>query len=340
MALISVIVPVYNVETYLRLCIDSILSQTFTDFELILIDDGSTDSSPSICDDYEKTDPRIKVFHQENGGVSSARNLGIQHATGKYVVFCDSDDYLGCSYLSDMISAHMRFSDKETLVLSNFLCFKNSTYPPTPNTLTDEAIINLNEATASDYKNIVLNFKIWGPYCKLYSRDIINENNISFLVGLKSAEDFYFNIQYLSYIKYVHLIPSTEYYYRVAYKPLTCKYIDDSAITSAHIIAHGLYNIADRMGTLDDVFEDISKLVAEKHFFGRLAMVFSDISLKHPDRELQYQKLCDDDLYYHLCSSGRKCIDMSTPMRLLSYLNNYWLWFGYYWLWNKIHTFP
>lgn len=91
--MISVIVPVYNTEKYLDICIQSILSQTYTDFELLLIDDGSTDSSGAICDKYAERDSRVRVFHKENGGVSSARNLGLDNARGKYVIFLDADDY-------------------------------------------------------------------------------------------------------------------------------------------------------------------------------------------------------------------------------------------------------
>ena len=90
----SVIVPVYNVERYLKECVDSILCQTFTDFELILVNDGSTDQSPAICDACQEADPRVKVIHKENGGQSSARNLGVEYATGTYVIFLDSDDFI------------------------------------------------------------------------------------------------------------------------------------------------------------------------------------------------------------------------------------------------------
>ena len=90
----SIIVPVYNVEKYLSKCIDSVLAQTFTDFECMLIDDGSTDKCPSICDKYSLSDSRIKVIHKENGGLSDARNTGILNSTGKYIVLLDSDDIL------------------------------------------------------------------------------------------------------------------------------------------------------------------------------------------------------------------------------------------------------
>lgn len=89
---ISCIVPVYNVEKYLRRCVDSILAQTFTDFELILVDDGSPDGCPAICDEYAEKDSRVRVIHQENKGVSAARNAGLDMARGEYVCFVDGDD--------------------------------------------------------------------------------------------------------------------------------------------------------------------------------------------------------------------------------------------------------
>ena len=96
---ISVIVPVYNVEKYLSRCIDSILNQTFTNFELILVDDGSPDSCGVICEEYAKQDNRVKVIHKENGGLSSARNVGIDNALGDYLTFIDSDDWVETNYL-------------------------------------------------------------------------------------------------------------------------------------------------------------------------------------------------------------------------------------------------
>ena len=97
---ISIIVPVYNVEQYLRRCIDSILNQSFADFELLLIDDGSKDKSGAICDEYAAKDSRIRVFHKENGGVSSARNIGLENARGEWLSFIDGDDVITEGYFN------------------------------------------------------------------------------------------------------------------------------------------------------------------------------------------------------------------------------------------------
>lgn len=100
--LISIIVPVYNVEKYIRRCVDSLINQTYRNLEIILVDDGSPDNSGAICDEYAKLDSRIKVIHKENGGVSSARNVGLDNASGEYIVFLDSDDYMDVDSYSVM----------------------------------------------------------------------------------------------------------------------------------------------------------------------------------------------------------------------------------------------
>ena len=101
---ISIICPVYNVEKYLPRCIDSILSQSFKDFELLLVDDGSLDNSGNICDEYANNDDRIRVFHKKNGGVSSARNFGLKHACGEWISFVDTDDWVDSDFLEPISS--------------------------------------------------------------------------------------------------------------------------------------------------------------------------------------------------------------------------------------------
>lgn len=93
MVKVSIVIPVYNVESYLRQCIDSVLNQSYQNLELVLVDDGSKDSSPAICDEYAAKDSRVVVVHKANGGAAAARNDGIRKATGDYVTFLDSDDY-------------------------------------------------------------------------------------------------------------------------------------------------------------------------------------------------------------------------------------------------------
>ena len=102
--LVSVILPVYNVEKYLIKCLDSVIRQTYQKLEIILVDDGSTDSSGKICDEYANKDGRIKVFHKKNGGLSDARNYGIERSTGEYLAFIDSDDYVDDDYIEFLMN--------------------------------------------------------------------------------------------------------------------------------------------------------------------------------------------------------------------------------------------
>ena len=107
--LISIVVPVYNVEDYLEKCIQSILNQSYKNLEIILVDDGSPDNCPKICDKYEKLDSRIKVIHKKNGGLSDARNIGIKNAKGKYISFVDSDDYIKENFIEDMYNLLIKY---------------------------------------------------------------------------------------------------------------------------------------------------------------------------------------------------------------------------------------
>ena len=111
--MISIIIPVYNVEKFLPQCIDSILAQTYKDFELILVDDGSPDGSPAICDSYAQRDERVRVIHQKNAGVSAARNNGIEHAKSEWISFVDSDDWVEPSYIEDF---HLDEDDADMIV--------------------------------------------------------------------------------------------------------------------------------------------------------------------------------------------------------------------------------
>lgn len=192
MCVVSVIVPVYKVENVLHYCIDSILNQTYKNFELILVDDGSPDDSGKICDKYAKKDNRIKVIHKENGGVSSARNCGIDAAKGKYICFVDSDDYVNKNYLEILIrtkSEHPEFD--------NIWCYFQTVtdYDSTVGNL----IVDDNKNIYS-VKDIMTLHEKWldaGPVCKLYDRKTILENGLTFDSNLSLGEDLIFNFQYL-----------------------------------------------------------------------------------------------------------------------------------------------
>ena len=182
--MVSVIVPVYNVEKYLPRCIDSIVLQSYTDIEILLIDDGSTDNSGKICDEYAVRDSRIRVFHKNNGGVSSARNLGLQKALGDYVCFVDSDDYIHPRYIEILINA-IRENNAD-IAISGFLGTNDSTM----SFVEIEEPIQISAVSYIDFKV----YSIGIPYnvvAKLYRIDILN--NHLFDENLVYGEDAVFN---------------------------------------------------------------------------------------------------------------------------------------------------
>lgn len=206
MPLISIIVPVYNAEKVLYHCIDSILSQTFSDFELILVDDGSNDNSGKICDEYSEKDNRIQVIHKANGGVSTARNAGIEVAQGEYICFVDSDDYLENDYLSRLYSG---YDDDVDLVLCGYYEIsegkENSTVVFSDS---DEDIIKRNDVLLLFQKVMIS-----APWCKLFKMKIVSENSIIFPADMSLGEDIIFNFTYLNYVNKIKVINKPLYNY-------------------------------------------------------------------------------------------------------------------------------
>lgn len=199
---VSVIVPVYKVEKYLPECIDSILAQTFTDFELILVDDGSPDNSGKICDDYATRDPRIRVFHKENGGVSSARNFGIKNSKGEWIVFVDSDDFVGESYLSHLLQGSLGGD----LVVAGWVQYNRN-----------RKIVNIRKffnSILTVEKGVVAKGDICcGIASKLFDGSVCRSKRVLFDETLAKSEDALFTLRYLEYAKRVLLNPNFEDYH-------------------------------------------------------------------------------------------------------------------------------
>lgn len=212
---ISVIVPVYNTEKYLRRCINSILAQTFTDFELLLIDDGSKDRSSEICDEYAKKDERIKVFHKENGGVSSARNLGLDNAIGEWVCFADSDDIMSESYVQNLVKA---IRNDNSLVLSNYKPIGSNNCKVE---LQDRYLVR-KEIVSYFIENKVLSLS--APYSKLYNYNVIRRNALKFPLGIQMGEDAIFILKYLNCIDTVSVVNQCNYFVNRTEGSLSSKY--------------------------------------------------------------------------------------------------------------------
>lgn len=204
---ISVIVPVYNVEKYLRRCIDSILSQTFSDFELLLIDDGSKDKSGEICDEYAAKDARVRVFYKENGGVSSARNLGLDNAKGDWITFSDSDDELlpdafeaVCGYMHegiDMIKTGYQILNEHNQIMETHLCDKTM-------------VIDCKEKMFELCEKFQYFGFLWDTFIK---RTIVG--NVRFESSISWCEDHIFIYTLMNKVKNLALLSVYTYHYFV-----------------------------------------------------------------------------------------------------------------------------
>lgn len=211
---ISVIVPVYNTGKYLHRCIDSILVQTFTDFELLLIDDGSKDGSGEICDEYAQKDSRVRVFHKENGGVSSARNFGLDNVRGKWVTFCDSDDWVKPAWLQTF----MIYGDEYDLVVQGF----ETSYEFIQNSKLHGILYegNIKSGLLELFRNNCLGY-LW---VKRFKVSIIQKNHLRFDCNIRLQEDELF---LLSYAQYCDKMLSSSYYHYYYYPCYENKYKDE-----------------------------------------------------------------------------------------------------------------
>ena len=227
--MISVIIPVYNVEKYLEKCIESVLNQTYKDLEIILIDDKSTDKSGEICDSFAKKSQQIKVIHKEkNEGLGYARNTGLEIATGEYVTFVDSDDYLEPNAIKDMHDT-INLKRVDTCiggfkrVTNDGKIIKEVLYNEEQFQGEKESINLLGRLIGSlPDKKDALKMSVWN--C-IYSMNIIKDHNIKFASEREYlSEDIFFDIDYYKYARSISVLRNSNYNYRVNQKSLTKSY--------------------------------------------------------------------------------------------------------------------
>ena len=221
MDLVSVIVPVFNVDKYIRECLDSILEQTYKELEILLIDDGSSDLSGKICDDYKNKYKNIRVFHRKNSGVSNSRNFGIEQSNGKYIIFIDSDDKISPTFVEKMVDK----SNDCQLVCCNYSFWYKDL-------LIDNKYDNVGYLNCKDLKlELFKKNSIKGYSCnKLFRTDIIKKNNVKFNPDIKICEDLLFCFTYCQYVKRAYIIKDNLYYYRMR-KTSASNYKNDRDLT-------------------------------------------------------------------------------------------------------------
>lgn len=247
MDLVSIIVPVYNVKEYLPKCLDTIINQTYKNIEIILVDDGSTDDSGSICDEYAGKDERIKVIHKDNGGVSTARNCGLRVAQGKYIGFIDSDDTVDKEYIEVLVNSY----SKGNIELS--LCNIRDIYPDRISEKR-EVTTQLSGKFYDDYHKLINLLRV--PVVKLYRADVLKEYALFFREDVNSAEDQIFNFQYYRFVKL--------YYY------------NDIALYNYH---HRFNNSLSQIRTIKAYKNNLEKLRLEKLFLEENQIVNGNVVL-------------------------------------------------------------
>lgn len=219
---ISIIVPVYNTGKYLHRCIDSIIAQTFTDWECLLIDDGSTDDSSNICDEYANNDSRIKVFHKENGGVASARQLGTDKASGHFSIHVDADDRIDKEMLQLMYDKAIK--SNADIVISDYFDEKNKS-------LGRKSHNNWNDnCSALDVSKAIVSNKMIGTlWNKLIRHNLYKKFNVSYIRGINYCEDVLILVQILLHpVKIVFLRKAFYYYNKENPTSITTNYTKET----------------------------------------------------------------------------------------------------------------
>ena len=204
---ISVIVPVYNAAPYLRRCVDSLLAQTFTDYELILVDDGSTDGSSAICDEYIRNCTRVRVIHQQNAGVSTARNVGIEAARGKYISFVDADDWVEPEFLQVFVETIEHQPERFDMVIQGYVNHKGEIVNMPSNSYFQKEHFGAPLTEAKE-KNLI------GSSCnKIYSLSRIKGSGLFFNTDVPIGEDTLFNMAFIARMKSFAIARQALYHY-------------------------------------------------------------------------------------------------------------------------------
>lgn len=204
--LISVIIPVYKVEKFLEKCVNSVLEQTYKNLEVILVDDGSPDGCPALCDELAKKDKRIKVIHKKNGGVSSARNSALDEAKGKYVCFVDSDDYIEPTYAEDLHKA-ITENDVQMAVCELFDVYEDKKFVAFD--IGKDFVFNVKDT--NEFYDTFTQTNLSSPVNKMYLKDIAKK--VKFNQSLRYGEDQIFNFNYYTQINSVAYINKPLYNY-------------------------------------------------------------------------------------------------------------------------------
>ncbi len=257
---VSIIVPVYNVELYIENCLNSLLNQTYSNYEIILINDGSTDSSIEICNKYN--DKKIKKINQINKGVSIARNVGISCATGQYIMFVDADDIVSKNYIENLVTSIEKSSTD--MVICKYTKEKDELMNSESSKNTEGKIINANTILERMIENNLQEGYLWN---KIFKKSIIDENFLKFKEGVTVWEDLYFVMEYLSKADKVYTINEKLYYYRTR---------EGSAVNRKETTTE----LASKIKIMELIMQNYSLIINNKNYSG-IKKMYITIILKY-----------------------------------------------------------
>lgn len=252
---VTVIIPVYNCEKYIRECIESLINQTLKECEFIFVNDGSSDKSKEIIEEYAKKDNRIKLINQKNSGVSVARNTGLKHAIGEYIGFVDSDDYIDKYYYEKLYNVAVK--NNCDIVMCDWQNENSSLYLP----FEKDKVLNKEYITKNIYPYFIQYEGMNSVWNKIFKNEVIKENNIEFPIGIKLGEDAIFNIKAFTYFKNVFYLDYKGYFYREVEGSATKNILKNDYFKSA---LNTYINSPDEYKKWDIKSDEIEKLKAIK----------------------------------------------------------------------------
>lgn len=308
--LVSIIVPIYNVENYLSRCVDSLRAQTLTEIEIILVNDGSTDNSGQLVDHYGKIDTRIKVIHQENGGLSSARNTGMQIVSGKYIGFVDSDDWVEPEMYEKLYTtAKMDDSDivlcaSQTVIngkVDQRVLPHQKTGVYTKEEIIDEFVLPVMglRSLYSGQKNLMV-VAVW---IHIYKTDIIQTNRVTFLSEREILnEDYLFNLQAYLNAKTISVIHDVCYNYELRMESLSRNYRKNMWHRKKVLLSKMADIIRDK-----GIYEKCQARITNNYLNSAIESINNECMLSHPEdllRRLQrISEMTHDEIVRDLLSS-------------------------------------
>lgn len=280
---ISIIIPCYNIDSYLPKCIESLLSQTFSNFELLLINDGSSDTTLNICEQYAKTEHRIRVYSHENKGVSFTRNRGIELAQGDYIMFVDGDDWVKEDFIAKLFFDHEEY----TWPISGMINVKGSEIVNSGYFIKLLKLFPDRKIGRNNFLKVLEYYSLSSPCARIYSKNIVIDNNIWFQEKITYQEDLVFNLVYLKYIQYIKLIDYFGYNY-VQHK--------NSSTANFHKNFEAIEILFDNLKTM--IISNHDKLIVKEFIFQTVLRKISNIFHKNSNKNFS-EKIMELSILFH-----------------------------------------